>query len=161
GVDRVRTVLVVLAFACSLLAQEKEFVPPPVTPESQFLELIDLEAEPEKQLMLMDLFVRQFPKYNAMGAVYSEMQANCLKLNLFDRALEIGEKLLTIDQDDAEAVKLNLEAAQGKKDDALIKRLTDRLAQLTQNEPTGSITATSNVNTPFVEGGEAPGEAQK
>jgi tetratricopeptide (TPR) repeat protein len=146
-------------FTCTLIGQDKDFVPPPVTPEGQFLELIDLESDAEKQLTLMDLFIKQFPKYNAMAAVYSEMQTNCVKLNLFDRALEIGDKLLIIDQDDAEAVKLNLEASQGKKDEALIKKWTDRLAQLSQNEPTGAVSATSTINTPFVEGAGAAGEA--
>ena len=158
---RVCAVLALLAFACHLPAQEKEFNPPPVTAEGQFLDLIDLEGDPEKQLMLMDLFIKQFPKYTAMAAVYSEMQAVCVKLNLFDRALETGEKLLLVDQDDVEAVKLNLEASQGKKDDALIKKWTDRLAQLTQTEPTGVVTATSIINAPFVEGGGGAGETLK
>jgi spore maturation protein SpmA len=61
--------------------------------------LIDLEGDAERQPLLRDLFVKQFPKYNAMGAVYSEMQANCLKLGFFDRALDLGDKLLVIDQD--------------------------------------------------------------
>jgi tetratricopeptide (TPR) repeat protein len=155
----VRPLAVVLLLAGSLCAQEKEFAPPPVTPESQFLELIDLEGDAEKQLLLMDLFVKQFPKYNAMGAVYSEMQANCVKLGLFDRALDLGDKLLVIDQDDAEAVKLNLEAAQGKKDEALIKKWSDRLAQLSQNEPNGNVSASSTIALPFTEGTGAAGEA--
>lgn len=150
--NRVRTVVLVLAVSCTVVAQEKDLVPPAITPEGQFLELIDLEADPQKQLMLMDLFVKQFPAYNAMAAVYSEMQANCVKLSQFDRALEIGEKLLAIDQDDAEALKLNLEAARGKQDQGLIKKWVDRLAQLNQNETTGAITATSTINLPFVDG---------
>jgi tetratricopeptide (TPR) repeat protein len=158
----VRPMAVLLLLVGSLCAQEKELTPPPVTPESQFLELIDLEGDAEKQLFLMDLFVKQFPKYNAMGALYSDMQATCVKLGLFDRALELGDKLLVIDQDDAEAVKMNLEAAQGKKDEALIKKWSDRLAQLSQNEPTGNVSASSTIALPFAEGdgvaGEAPGK---
>lgn len=150
--NRIRTVVFVLAVSFTVVAQEKDLIPPAVTPEGQFLELIDLEADPQKQLMLMDLFVKQFPAYNAMAAVYSEMQANCVKLNQFDRALEIGEKLFVIDQDDAEALKLNLEAARGKQDQALIKKWGDRLAQLNQNETTGAITASSTINLPFVDG---------
>ena len=142
----------VLAVACTVLAQEKDFVPPPVTPEGQFLELIDLEADPRKQLLLMDLFVKQFPAYNAMAAVYSEMQANCVKLNQFDRALILGEKLLAIDQDDVEALRLNLEAARGKLDPELIKKWGDRLAQLNQSETPGAITTSSTINLPFAEG---------
>lgn len=150
--NRVRAIVFFLAVACSVVAQEKAFVPPAVTPEGQFLELIDLEADPQKQLMLMELFVKQFTSYNAMAAVYSEMQANCVTLNQFDRALEIGEKLLAIDQDDAEALKLNLQAARGKQDQVLIKKWGDRLAQLNQSETTGAITSSSTINLPFVDG---------
>jgi tetratricopeptide (TPR) repeat protein len=158
SINRVRFAVLVLLFSCTVVAQEKDFTPPAVTPEGQFLELIDLEGDAQKQLVLMDLFVKQFPAYNAMAAVYSEMQANCVKLNLFDRALEIGEKLLAIDQDDAEALKLNLEAARGKQDQALIKKWGDRLAQLNQSESTGAITATSTINLPFAEGPDGAAE---
>src|SRR5438309_1597379 len=86
-------------------AHEKEFISRPVTPETQFLELIDLEQEPEKQVTLMDLFLKQFPKYDGVGALYCDMQPLLVRLGKFDRALEIGDKLLAIDQDDVEAVK--------------------------------------------------------
>ncbi len=159
--NRFRTVVLVLVVSCTVVAQEKDFVPPAVTPEGQFLELIDLEADPQKQLMLMDLFIKQFPAYNAMAAVYSEMQANCVKLNQFDRALELGQKLLAIDQDDVEALKLNLEASRGKQDQALIKKWGDRLAQLNQGETTGAITTSSTINLPFTDGpGGAAGAAE-
>ncbi|MEO8126670.1 MAG: hypothetical protein ABJF23_30125 [Bryobacteraceae bacterium] len=141
------------------VAQEKDFTPPPITAEGQFLELIDLEADAQKQLLLMDLFVKQFPSYNAMAAVYSEMQSNCVKLNLFDRALELGDRLLAIDQDDAEALKLNLEAARGKQDQALIKKWGDRLAQLNQSENSGAVTTASTINLPFAEGPDGAADA--
>src|SRR5438046_9024026 len=115
-----------LFFAPQALAQDKEFIAKPITPETQFLELIDLESEPDKQLTLLDLFLRQFPKYEGIGGLYSDMQPLLVKLEKFDRALEIGDKLLQIDQDDVEAVKNNVAAAEGKKDAALVKKWQDR-----------------------------------
>jgi tetratricopeptide (TPR) repeat protein len=132
-------------------AQEKEFVARPITPETQFLELIDLEGEPEKQLTLMDLFLQQFPKYEGVGALYSDMQPLLVKLGKFDRALEIGDKLLAIDADDVEAVRNNVAAAEAKKDQQLAKKWKDRLAVLTA-EPTSDISATSTVHLPYSDG---------
>lgn len=114
------------------------------SPEGLFLELIDLEGDPDKQLGLMDLFVKQFPQYSGMGAIYADMQYNCVKLELWDRALETGDKLLQIDRDDLRAVELNLEAAKGKKDATLIAKWTDRLAQL--NEEREAVAAGSAAN---------------
>lgn len=146
-----------VAVLCTLPvgAQDKEFVPRPITPETQFLELIDLESDAEKQLVLMDLFLKQFPKYEGVGGLYSDMQPLLVKLGKFDRALEIGDKLLAIDQDDVEAVKNNIAAAEGKKDEQLAKKWKDRFAVLTAEPPT-SITATSTVNLPYVDG--VPGD---
>ncbi|HUS06716.1 MAG TPA: hypothetical protein VMZ52_10485 [Bryobacteraceae bacterium] len=150
-------VLIALAaifFAHRLNAQEKEFLPQPVTPESQFLELVDLESDLEKQQTLMGLFLAQFPKYEALAAIYSQMQANCVKLGKFEDALQFGGKLLLIDSEDTEAVKLNIEAAEGKKDPDLVKKWKDRLAFLTQTDLVETVTATSTVRSPYVEGGD-------
>ncbi len=148
-------IIVSLAF-CPLKAQD----PPPQSQESQFLELIDLEGDPSKQLVLMDLFIKQFPAYNAMAALYSDMQADYIKVSLWDKALEIGEKLLQIDQDDIDAVRMNLEAAKGKNDDGLIRKWTERLGQLSQ-EPNGTVSASSTTNTPYIEGAGMAGDGPK
>jgi tetratricopeptide (TPR) repeat protein len=143
---------------CGLRGQD---APPQLeTPESQFLELIDLETDPPKQLVLIDLFVKQFPKYDAMAALYAEMEADCLKSGLWDRALEAGEKLLQTDQDDIDVVRMNLEAAKGKNDDGLIRKWSGRLAQLSQ-EPNGTVSASSTISSPYVEGAAMASEGPK
>jgi len=134
--------------------------PAPQSQEGQFLELIDLESDPSKQLALMDLFIKQFPNYNAMAALYADMQADYIKVSLWDKALEIGGKLLQIDQDDIDAVRMNLEAAKGKNDDSLIKKWTERLGQLSQ-EPNGTVSASSTTNTPYIEGAGMSGDGPK
>jgi tetratricopeptide (TPR) repeat protein len=155
----VRTFIFLIVFSAAfgpLKAQD----PAPQSQEGQFLELIDLESDPPKQLALMDLFIKQFPNYNAMAALYADMQADYIKVSLWDKALEIGGKLLQIDQDDIDAVRMNLEAAKGKNDDSLIKRWTERLGQLSQ-EPNGTVSASSTTNTPYVEGVGMAGDGPK
>jgi tetratricopeptide (TPR) repeat protein len=118
-------------------------------PEAQFLELVDLVAEPAKQLELLDTFLVQFPKYEGMATVYAQMQELCVTLKNWDRALDLGTKLLLIDDSDIETVKRNLEAAQGKSDAALIAKWTERLKQF--EAPEGDVTASSTVRLPFVD----------
>jgi tetratricopeptide (TPR) repeat protein len=124
------------------------------TPEAQFLELVDLVAEPAKQLELLDTFIVQFPKYEGMATVHAQMQELCVGLKNWDRALELGAKLLALDESDIETVKRNLQAAEGKADAALVAKWSERLKQL--EPPEGAVTASSSVRLPFVD--EDPGE---
>jgi tetratricopeptide (TPR) repeat protein len=120
-----------------------------VTPESQFLDLIDLVEEPRKQLELFDTFVTQFPKYEGLGTVHAQMQDLCVQLKLWDRALAIGDKLIKIDESDLATVRLNLQAAEGKNDAGLIAKWRERIKQL--EAPQGEVTASSAVRLPFVD----------
>lgn len=119
------------------------------TPEAQFLELVDLVAEPAKQLELLDTFLVQFPKYEGMATVYAQMQEVCVGLKNWDRALDLGAKLMALDDSDIETVKRNLKAAEGKGDTALIAKWSERLKQL--EPPEGVVSAESTVRLPFVD----------
>ena len=130
-------------------AEQGRYLLNQVTPESQFLDLIDLVEEPTKQLELFDTFAAQFPKYEGMNTVHAQMQDLCVNLKLWDRALAIGDKLLKVDERDLEAVRLNVKAAEGKNDAALMARWRDRLKQL--ETPEGEVTASSAIRLPFVD----------
>jgi tetratricopeptide (TPR) repeat protein len=123
------------------------------TPEAQFLELVDLVADPAKQLELLDTFLVQFPKYEGMATVYAQMQELCVGLKNWDRALDLGAKLIALDDSDIETVKRNVRAAEGKGDTALVAKWTERLKQL--EPPEGAVTAESTIRLPFVD--EDPG----
>lgn len=141
-----------LLSACSFGAfgQSEESVPiNPITPESQFLELVDLVEEPQKQLDLLDTFLVQFPKYEGMNAIYGQIQSVCVDLKLWDRALAMGDKLLSVDPNDVQAIRLNLQAAEGKKDETLIAKWTARLKDL--EAPEGSVNASSTMYLPFLD----------
>jgi hypothetical protein len=134
----------------TLMAQSKEdTLLNQVTPESQFLDLIDLVEEPTKRLELFDTFITQFPKYEGMSTVQSQMQDLCVELKLWDRALAIGDKLLKFDESDLEAVRLNIKAAEGKNDAVLIAKWRERLKQL--EAPEGEVSASSTIRVPFID----------
>ena len=135
--------------ASSLPGQGKDTFMTQVTPESQFLDLVDLVADPDKQLELLDQFVTQFPKYEGISTVYAQIQELCASLKLWDRTLAAGDKRLKIDESDIEAVRLNLQAAEAKSDPVLTAKWRDRLKQL--EVPEGEVTAASTVRLPFVD----------
>jgi hypothetical protein len=140
--------LVIAALPSGTYAQSGGINPP--GPEAQYLELVDLVEVPEKQLELLDAFVLQFPKYPGMGAIYAQTQEVCIQLQLWDRALALGDKLLAIDGSDAQAIRLNLTAAEGKKDAALAAKWRERLQQIEQPAPAG-VTTTENIRLPWVD----------
>jgi tetratricopeptide (TPR) repeat protein len=142
-------VLCVLASSHALVAQHLADEIVASGPEAQFLELVDLVAEPAKQLELLDTFLVQFPKYEGMATVYAQMQVLCVDLKNWDRTLELGAKLLALDDSDIETVKRNLQAAEGKADAGLVAKWTGRLKQL--EPPEGEVTANSTVRLPFVD----------
>jgi tetratricopeptide (TPR) repeat protein len=118
-------------------------------PEAQFLELVDLVAEPEKQLALLETFTKQFPAYPAMSTIDATKQEIFVVLKQWDRALEMGAKLLAHDESDIETVRRNLRAAEGKGDAALIAKWTERIKQL--EPPEGAVSVASTVRLRFVD----------
>jgi tetratricopeptide (TPR) repeat protein len=145
----IRALLFVLLVSVALPQSKNDDLVNQITPESQFLDLVDLVADPEKQLGLLDVFLRQYPKYEGVNTVHSQMQDLCVTLKLWDRALSLGDQLLKVDESDIEAVRLNVKAAEGKNDAALMAKWRERLKQL--EPPEGEVTASSNVRLPFVD----------
>ena len=144
------SILLIFFSHSALKAQSKEdTLLNQVTPESQFLDLIDLVEDATKQLELFDTFVTQFPKYEGIGTVHAQMQDLCVNLKLWDRALAIGDNLLKIDESDIEAVRLNVKAAEGKNDAALVAKWREKLKLL--EPPEGEVTATSAIRLPFID----------
>jgi tetratricopeptide (TPR) repeat protein len=145
-----RAALFFILMSAVILAQSRnDDLVNQITPESQFLDLVDLVADPEKQLGLLDIFLGQYPKYEGINTVHSQMQDLCVTLKLWDRALSLGDQLLKVDESDIEAVRLNVKAAEGKNDTALMAKWRDRLKQL--EPPEGEVTASSTVRLPFVD----------
>jgi tetratricopeptide (TPR) repeat protein len=108
------------------------------TPEGQMLQQIGQESDESKKLSLMEQFVSKYPKEKAAGWVYEQMQTAYAKANQPDKAMELGEKLLAIDPEHAEAAHASLKAAEAKKDPDLVRKwagLTSQAAQKVVTSP--------------------------
>ena len=100
------------------------------TPEGQLLQQIGQADDAAKKLASMQQFVAQFPKHEALGWVYEQMQTAYLKAGQPDQAIEIGEKLIAMDADDIDAAHNNLKAAEAKKDPDLIAKWSGQTSQI-------------------------------
>jgi tetratricopeptide (TPR) repeat protein len=92
------------------------------TPEGQLLQQIGQESDPGKKLTLLEQFVSQYPKHEAIGWVYAQMVPAYAKANQPGKALDAGEKLLAIDPEDVESAHACLKVAEAQKDPDLIKK---------------------------------------
>jgi len=114
--------------------------------QSVLLHQIRWESERTKKLAHMEAFSAQYPKDEAIAWVYEQMYALYVDENLVDKALVVGDKLMTIDQEDVELAYKNLKLAEGKKDPLLIKRWAETasaaarcvMAGPPQNTPLGA-----------------------
>jgi hypothetical protein len=92
------------------------------TPEGKVLQQIMSESDHAKRSELMEQFLAQHSGHNGAGWVMSQLQAGYLKASNWDKALEVGAKLIAMDKDDLDAAYGNLKASEGKKDaDAVVK----------------------------------------
>jgi tetratricopeptide (TPR) repeat protein len=94
------------------------------------MELIQAESSTGTKLQLLEQFVRQFPKFESLNSVYADMQALYVESGQYDKAINAGEKLLTVDPQDIECARRNLEAAQQKKDAILVNQWKERVQKL-------------------------------
>ena len=92
------------------------------TPEGHLLQQIGQESDESKKLPLMEQFVAKYSNEQAVGWVYEQMQTAYLKTNQPGKAIAVGEKLIALDAEDAEAAHQNLKAAQASKDPDLIRK---------------------------------------
>jgi tetratricopeptide (TPR) repeat protein len=83
-----------------------------------YLDLINEQKEPAQKLVLLEDFIRRFPKHFGTVLVYTQLQQVHLYMRQFPKAIEAGEKLLETNPDDLEAAEGCLEAAEalGDKD---------------------------------------------
>lgn len=103
----------------------KKLVVKPDTAEGNFLELISLETDYDKRLVLIDQFTVMFPHSESIGWAYSQIQEAAVRDGHWDKAIQAGDKLLELDPDDLEAARTNLQAGRSKDDKALIKKYLD------------------------------------
>ena len=126
------TLLVAAPIAASGAYPKRPIAANPDSEEGHLLQLIQAENDVSVKLFLLEKFVSQFPKFESLDAVYTNMQSLYMYSGDFDNTISAGEKALALDPQDIECAQRNLQAAEGLKDDALIKQWSARLQQVSQ-----------------------------
>jgi len=93
----VRIAVLALLILLPCLADVKKLRINKETPEGQFLELVSLEADASRKVALLEQFLTLFPNSEPVGWVYSELQDRYRRAGEFDKAIAMGEKVLTLE----------------------------------------------------------------
>jgi tetratricopeptide (TPR) repeat protein len=102
----------------------------PESPEGQFIELIGLQTEHDKKLVLLEQFTQRFPKHQAIGWAYEQLQNAAFQAGQWDKVLTFGEKLAKLNPDDVETARLNIKAAEAKGDKTTAKLWSDYVQRI-------------------------------
>jgi len=111
-----------LAVAAPLCGQRHKLTINAETPEGQELQGIGQENDAAKKMVLMEAFLQKHPSHDGAGWVMEQLVPAYVKGGQFDKAIEVGEKLLAADPDDVAASHNCLKAAEGKKDPDLVMK---------------------------------------
>lgn len=99
-------------------------------PEGQLLQQIGQEQDQAKRLALLEKFAAAYPKHEAAGWVYEQMQAAYIKAKEPDKILAAGEKIVAMSPECVEASLQSLKAAEAKKDPDLVKKWSAGTSQM-------------------------------
>src|SRR4051794_76278 len=101
------------------------------SPDGKLIQQSLQENDPAKKLAILEQFMVQHPNQQETTEwVLAQLQPMYVKAGSYDKALEIGEKLLAMDADDLDASYSNLKAAEGKQDVAAIMKWSGRTSQI-------------------------------
>src|SRR5207237_939563 len=121
--------LILLTLAATAQQRPKLIVNPD-TDEGKLLQQIGQQSDASKKQALLEEFIAKYSKHDAAAWVYGQLQRLYLQQSQFDKALEDGEKALTIDPDNLDVAYNNLKAAEGKKDPDAIKKWALQTSQI-------------------------------
>ena len=125
--------LCVVAPLASAGAYAKKPIPvDPNTQEGYFLELIQSQTEDKTKLLLIEKFIAQFPKFDSIDAVYSDLESLYASTGQFEKALGIGAKIQTLDPLDLESARITEQIAEQSKNPAFIAEWKQRVQQTAQ-----------------------------
>jgi tetratricopeptide (TPR) repeat protein len=127
-----RTLLLALLVAGTLLAQRHKVNINTETPEGQALQQIGDESDEAKKLAMFEKFTQDYAKSENLAWVYTQMQPLYVKAGQPDKAIEIGDKLIALDPEDLESSLATLKAAEAKKDPDLVKKWSNTTGQIAQ-----------------------------
>ena len=124
--------LAISALLASLAAaqQRHKLVINAETPEGQILQQIGQESDDTKKVALIDDYLAKYPQHEGVTWALGQSQPALLKLGLFDRAMEAGDKALAIDPTDLDISYNALKAAEGKKDPDAVMKWSERTSAI-------------------------------
>ncbi|MEZ5400364.1 MAG: hypothetical protein R2729_11900 [Bryobacteraceae bacterium] len=118
---RVLGVAAALALASAGLAQDRHKLDVNTeTDEGKALQAIGTEQDAEKKVAMMEEFAGKYPQHPGNAWVLGQLETAYVKAQVWDKLIPAVEKLLAIDDSDAEMAYGGLQAAVGKNDPDLI-----------------------------------------
>ncbi|HTA69683.1 MAG TPA: hypothetical protein VK776_15440 [Bryobacteraceae bacterium] len=100
------------------------------TPEGQMLQNIGQEADEAKKVAMMQEFMDKYPMHEGAGWVCVQLQAVYLNQKAYDKALEVGMKVLDSSPDAIDVGLNTIKAAEGKDDPEAVKKAAVKTAQI-------------------------------
>ncbi len=104
----------------------------PNTQEGYFLELIQSQSDDKTKLLLLEKFVNQFPKFDSIDVVYSDMESLYASTGQFEKALGVAAKLMALDPLDLEGARIAEQIAEQSKNPASIAEWKQKVQQTAQ-----------------------------
>ncbi|HET8548371.1 MAG TPA: hypothetical protein VFL57_10225, partial [Bryobacteraceae bacterium] len=114
--------IALVAVLISMAASAQKLMVESDTIEGLLLQQIDAEQNPDKQLVMLEKFAKDYPNHEAITWVLSHLQSAALKNKNFDRVLELAIRILGTDPDDVAAAHNALRAVEQRGDTELVKR---------------------------------------
>ena len=129
---RIRSLVLVpfLSLVASLGAQRAGITINTATPDGRLLQQIRQETDDAKKVTLIEEFLGQYPKHEAVVWAQSWMVDSCARLGQFDKAFAAAEKVLAQDPADIGTAFAAVKAAEAKKDPATMRTWAVRASDL-------------------------------
>lgn len=118
---RLITALLLLSLSLApLSAEQKKFNVDATTPEGQLLQSIMQESDEARKLAMMEDFTGKYPKHDAFAWVCGQMQPAYAKAGKQDKVIDLADKILALEPDNATAGHEALKVAEAQKNSDLI-----------------------------------------
>src|SRR5580693_3190251 len=113
------------------VAQQRQNLPNNVgTPEGQMVQNIGQEADEAKKVAMMQEFMDKYPMHEGAGWVCVQLQAVYLTQKNYDKALDVGMKVLDSSAGAIDVGLNTIKAAEGKDDQEAVRKAAVKTAQI-------------------------------
>jgi tetratricopeptide (TPR) repeat protein len=123
-------VTLVLLVLPAVAQQRQNFTINVGTPEGQLLQNIGQEADEAKKVAMMQEFMDKYPMHEGAGWVCVQLQAVYLTQKNYDKALDVGMKVLDSSAGAIDVGLNTIKAAEGKDDQEAVRKAAVKTAQI-------------------------------